>query len=100
MTIEEFAMKSRAILTKLENPEDVAAVIDEMISAYTERDGAAVAAETKVSELTAKTERLQAANMELYLRTGVKSDTDELSGTEQEKGTDFAELFDGNGELK
>ena len=48
-----------------------------------------------------KNELLQKANMELYLRTGVKSEnTDDLSGVEEKKGEDFSMLFDERGELK
>ncbi len=101
LTLEEFSAKARETLTKLESPELIGGIVDDLIAAYQERDAAATAAETSVSELTKKTELLQKANMELFLRTGTKSEkVDDLDGTEEEKGVDFNELFTETGELK
>ena len=101
LSYEEFSAKARETLTKLDSPELIGGIVDELISAYQERDTAATAAETSVTELTKKTELLQKANMELYLRTGTKSpEVDDLEGTEEEKGVDFSDLFTESGELK
>ena len=101
LTIEEFSAKARETLTKLESPEMLGGIVVVLIYAYQERDTAASAAEATVSELTKKTELLQKANMELYLRTGTKSaEVDDLEGTEEEKGVDFNEFFSETGELK
>lgn len=99
-TADEFAQKTREILTKLESPEDVGAIADELVAAFRELDTKATTAEASVAELTAKNDRLQKANMELFLRTGVQGEANELEGQEQEKGVDFNELFDERGELK
>lgn len=100
MTLEEFTSRSREILTKLESPEDVGAIIDVLVGGFQERDTAAGEAEAKIAELTEKNDRLQKANMELFLRTGVQGKSDDLAGVEEEKGVDFSELFDEHGELK
>lgn len=100
MTLDEFTTRSREILTKLEDPQEVGAIIDVLVGGFQERDTAAGEAEAKITELTEKNERLQKANMELFLRTGVQGKSDDLAGTEEEKGIDFSELFDTNGELK
>lgn len=100
MTLDEFRTRSREILTKLESPEDVGVIIDVLDGAFQERDAAALAAEGQIADLTARNERLQQANMELFLRTGVQGKADDLEGVEQEKGVDFSELFDASGELK
>lgn len=101
MTLDEFSAKARETLTKLESPEEIGGIVDELIAAYRERDAAAASAETNVTELTRKNELLQKANMELYLRTGTKAEkTDDLDGVEEKKGEDFSMLFDENGELK
>lgn len=101
MTLDEFSAKARETLTKLESPEEIGGIVDDLISAYRERDAAATDAETNVQTLTKKNELLQKANMELYLRTGTKSEnTDDLSGVEEKKGEDFSMLFDERGELK
>jgi len=100
LTLDEFSAEARKVLTKLESPEEIGGIVDNLIAAYTERDAAATSAESNVTELTNKNELLQKANMELYLRTGVKSEkTDDLSGTEEAKGEDFNVLFDESGEL-
>ncbi len=100
MTRDEFSVRSREILTKLESPEDVGAIIDVLDGAFGERDTAASEAEARIAELEAKNERLQKANMELFLRTGVQGETNDLEGVEEEKEVDFQELFADDGELK
>lgn len=101
LTIEEFSAKAHETLTKLDSPVEIGGIVDALIAAYQERDTAAKAAEASVTELTNKTELLQKANMELFLRTGTKSEkVDDLDGTEEEKGVDFFEFFSDNGELK
>ena len=100
MTVDEFGARSREILTKLDDPEGVGAVIDVLAGAYSERDAAAAQAESTIAELTAKVDRLQKANMELFLRTGVQGESDDLKGAEEEKEVDFSVLFGENGELK
>lgn len=99
MTYDEFVAKSRAILTKLESPDDVGAIIDELAEAYKTRDAEAAASAASAEEMSAKVDRLQKANMELYLRTGVKSDESELDGAEEKAGVDFEELFNEKGEI-
>lgn len=100
MTYEEFTNKTREILTKLESPEEIGAIIDELTAAYRDRDTAVAEAEQKVAELTKKNELLQKSNMELFLRTGVQGKPDDLAGVEEEKGVDFSELFGDDGEIK
>lgn len=100
MTLDEFRQRSREILTKMENPEEVGAIIDVLDGAFQERDAAAQTAEATIADLTERNDRLQKANMELFLRTGVQGKADDLSGTEQDEGVDFSTLFGENGELK
>ncbi len=100
MTYDEFTVKIREILTKLESPEDVGAIIDELSEAYKQRDTEATESAAKVVEMNGKIDRLQKANMELYLRTGVKTDEKELDGAEEEKDVDFSELFNEKGEIE
>lgn len=100
MTLDEFRQRSREILTKMENPEEVGAIIDVLDGAFQERDAAAQAAEATIADLTERNDRLQKANMELFLRTGVQGKPDDLEGQEEEQGVDFSALFDSSGELK
>lgn len=100
MTLDEFRMKSGEILTKLEDAESVGGIISALDTAFMERDTAATDAAAKIAELEAKNTRLQEANMQLFLRTGVQGNPDALEGAEEEKGVDFSELFAENGELK
>lgn len=100
MTLDEFRTRSREILTKLESPEEVGVIIDVLDGAFQERDAAASEAESKIADLTARNDRLQEANMQLFLRTGVQGKSDDLEGQEEEQGVDFSELFDSSGELK
>jgi len=100
MTLDEFRTRSREILTKLESPEEVGVIIDVLDGAFQERDAAASEAEGKIADLTARNDRLQEANMQLFLRTGVQGKPDDLEGQEEEQGVDFSELFDSSGELK
>lgn len=100
MTLDEFRMKSGEILTKLEDAEAVGAIITALDTAFMETSNAASDAAAKITELEAKNTRLQEANMQLFLRTGVQGESDALEGAEQEKGVDFSELFAENGELK
>lgn len=100
MTYDEFSVKTREILTKLETPEDVGAITDELIASYKERDDAATAATAEAETLRKINERLQRVNGELLMRTGVKGDTDELEGAEEVKEADFSTMFDERGDLK
>ena len=100
MTLDEFRMKSGEILTKLEDAEAVGGLIHDLDTAFMETSNAAADSAAKVSELEAKNARLQEANMQLFLRTGVQGEPDALEGTDEEKGVDFSELFAENGELK
>lgn len=100
MTLDEFRQRSREILTKMENPEEVGAIIDVLDGAFQERDAAAQTAEATIADLTERNDRLQKANMELFLRTGVQGKSDALEGAEETEGVDFSTLFGENGELK
>ena len=100
MTYDEFSMKTREILTKLESPEDVGSITDTLIAEFKERYDAAETMDAEVEKLKAVNERLQRVNGELLMRTGVKGETNDLAGAEEVKNVDFSELFDETGELK
>ena len=55
-----------------------------------------------VTDLTAKNENLQAANMALFLKTGKTAATgeNEEETAEEENKLEYADLFDEKGELK
>ena len=100
MTHDEFATKALTILPKIEEPEEVGKIIDELTAAYRERYETADTLEREVERLKAINERLQRVNGEMLMRTGVQGDPDELKGAEDEKGIDFTDLFTEDGELK
>ena len=100
MTYDEFSMKTREILTQLENPEEVGKITDTLIAEFKERFDSAESATAEVEKLKQINERLQRVNGELLMRTGVKGETNDLAGSEEVKNVDFSELFDESGELK
>lgn len=100
ITREEYDMKTREILTNLEEPEAIGKIIDELTAAYHDRYDAADSLEKETQRLKQINERLQRVNGELLMRTGVKAEAEDLEGAEDEKKLDFEQLFDESGELK
>lgn len=105
MTVNEFSVKAAEILTKLESPEEVGAALESMVSAFTSRDAEAEKMKADYDEALARIDRLQRANMELFLRTGVSgndADTvpeDDEGGSVEKLSPDFSEAMDDKGNL-
>ena len=104
MDAKEFGMKASEILAKLESPEDVGGILESMVNAYVQRDSEAEKFRAENEEQKAKIDRLQRANMELYLRSGAGEGMtgDELpeDGEKAEEiSPDFSAAMDENGNI-
>lgn len=100
MTREEFQQKSTEVLSSLEDVGKVSALLDELRTGFNDEVSRAEIAEQTATDLTAKNETLQKANMALYLKTGEVSATGEEPETKKEPEMQFADLFNEKGELK
>lgn len=106
MTAQEFSSKAAEVLTKLESPEDVGGLLESLVSDFTARDAEAEKLKADYDEALAKIDRLQRANMELFLRTGVKgaadADTvpdDDEGGSAEKLSPDFSAAMDDKGNI-
>lgn len=101
MTREEFANVSAEILANLADTGKVSELLDSLRNAFNDTLTESETNAKTAAELTEKNESLQAANMQLFLKTGVQEKLSAETETETETETpDFDSLFDENGELK
>lgn len=99
MTMEEFQTMTTEILANMSDTGAVSERLDKLRTAFNEEVTAKETANNQVTELTAKNESLQQANMALYLKTGVQTENTEDDETDEPEIT-FDDLFDDKGELK
>lgn len=103
MTREEFNTKASELLANVADAGKVSEILDELRTGFNEEVSKGETAAAAVSELTAKNENLQAANMALFLKTGETAATGENAeenAEENENKLEYADLFDEKGELK
>ena len=103
MTREEFNSKASELLANVADTGKVSEILDELRTGFNEEITKGETAAAAVSDLTAKNENLQAANMALFLKTGETAATGENAeenAEENENKLVYADLFDEKGELK
>lgn len=102
MTREEFNSKASELLANVADTGKVSEILDELRTGFNEEITKGETAAATVTDLTAKNENLQAANMSLFLKTGKTAATgeNEEETAEEENKLEYADLFDEKGELK
>lgn len=102
MTREEFSEKSATILSDIEDRGAVSTTLDDLRANYYEVVQHAEDVEAERDRLKEENDKLQAANMELFLRVG-KTGTAEPEPEEEtepeEPALSYDDLFDDKGEL-
>ena len=108
MNGKEFSQKAAEVLTKLESPEDVGGLLESMITGFSEKETAAEKLTKENADLSAKIDRLQRANMELFLRTGASGGDDgdglpdDIAGDDdkaEKLSPDFSAAMDDKGNI-
>lgn len=101
MTFEEFNTKSTEVLEKLDDQGAVSIILDELRAGFGELTEKVKEVEADNAELREKNDKLQTANMELFLKVGnpVKEEEEKEEEVVVEK-IKYDDLFDDNGELK
>ena len=105
MTREEFNTKSVELLgaVSAEKPDTgkISEMVEEMREGFNKEVTRAETAENSAADLKTKNESLQAANMNLFLKSGqLIKETEEKKIEKQPEKIDFDSLFDEKGELK
>ena len=105
MTREEFNTKSVELLgaVSAEKPDTgkISEMVEEMREGFNKEVTRAETAETNAADLKTKNESLQAANMNLFLKSGqLIKETEEKKIEKPQEKIDFDSLFDEKGELK
>lgn len=101
MTFEEFNTKSTEVLEKLEDQGAVSIILDELREGFGELTEKVKEVEADNAVLREKNDKLQTANMELFLKVGnpAKEEEEKEEEVVVEK-IEYDDLFDDNGELK
>lgn len=102
MTREEFNKTASEILANIADTGKVSELLDTLRTGFNDEVTKGETAAANVTDLTAKNENLQAANMALFLKTGKTAATgeNEEETAEEENKLEYADLFDEKGELK
>lgn len=101
MTFEEFNTKSTEVLEKLDDQGAVSIILDELRAGFGELTEKVKEVEADNESLREKNDKLQTANMELFLKVGnpAKEEEEKEEEIKVEK-IEYDDLFDDNGELK
>lgn len=102
MTREEFNNTASEILANISDSGKVSELLDTLRTGFNEEVTKGETAAANVTDLTAKNENLQAANMALFLKTGETAATGESGESEEDDETNLSydDLFNEKGELK
>ena len=102
MTFEEFNTKSTEVLEKLDDQGAVSIILDELRAGFGELPEKVKEVEADNESLREKNDKLQNANMELFLKVGNPAMEEEEEKEEEVVGEkiEYEDLFDDNGELK
>lgn len=102
MTREEFNITASEILSNIADSGKVSELLDTLRTGFNEEVTKGETAAASVTDLTAKNENLQAANMALFLKTGETAATGENNekSEEKEEKLKYENLFNEEGELK
>lgn len=102
MTREEFNNTASEILANIADTGKVSELLDTLRTGFNDEVTKGETAAANVTDLTAKNENLQAANMALFLKTGETAATGESGENAENEETPlkYADLFNDKGELK
>lgn len=102
MTFEEFNTKSTEVLEKLDDQGAVSIILDELRAGFGELAEKVRDVESENETLREKNDKLQNANMELFLKVGnpAKEEEEEKEEEVVVEKIEYEDLFDDNGELK
>ena len=101
MTFEEFNTKSTEVLEKLDDQGAVSIILDELRAGFGELTEKVKEVEADNAVLREKNDKLQTANMELFLKVGNPAkDEEKEEEIEEVEKISYDDLFDDNGELK
>lgn len=102
MTFEEFNSKSTEVLEKLDDQGAVSIILDELRAGFGELTEKVRDVESENETLREKNDKLQNANMELFLKVGnpAKEEEEEKEEEVVVEKIEYEDLFDDNGELK
>lgn len=101
MTFEEFNSKSTEVLEKLDDQGAVSIILDDLRAGFGELTEKVKEVEADNATLREKNDKLQTANMELFLKVGNPAkDEEKEEEIEEVEKISYDDLFDDNGELK